>query len=172
MLGGLVWIYDKTRKRISHPRLGTLTYFGDHWEASVPHYRPGKPAVRVAIPGTAKGPDEQESERFEALWGRIPDLIETIRPHALRDLEDNHDSVIGTRDEGLTAGIVERVAANPRTLDEDWVLSAVAVHQGRRDRFWAVEFQVSWDEEHQRTAYLDENGQVVCYDASCVVVDL
>ena len=171
-LGSLVWVYDKTRKRITHPKLGTLTFYGDHWEAMVPNYRAGKPAVRVAIPGTRKGPGEEELARFDALWARISELVETIRPHALRDLEDNHDSLMGTRDEALTAGIVERVAGNSAALDEDWVLSAVAVHQGRRDRFWALEFGVSWDEEHHRTAYLDGDGQVVGYDASCVVVDL
>lgn len=171
-LGGLVWIYDKTRKRIVHPRLGTLTFFGDHWEGSTPHYRSGKPAVRVEIGGSRKGPSEEETERFEALWKRINELVEEIRPHALRDLEDNHDSLVGTRDEELTAGIVERVAANPLAFDDDWVLSAVAVHQGREERFWALEFQVSWDAEHQRTAYVDGSGKVVGYDASCVVVDL
>ena len=45
VLGGLVWLYDKTRKRIVHPKLGTLTFYGDHWEAMVLHYKPGKPAV-------------------------------------------------------------------------------------------------------------------------------
>ena len=171
-LGGLVWLYDKTRKRIVHPKLGTLTFYGDHWEAMVPHYRPGKSAVRVEIPGTKTGPGQEELERFDTLWTRIAELVEGVRPHALRDLEDNHDAVIGTRNEGLTVKIVERVAANPTALDDDWVLTAVSVYPGRRDRFWALEFGVNWDEEHGRTAYLNGEGQVVVYDASCVVVDL
>jgi hypothetical protein len=172
-LGGLAWLYEKTRKKIVHPRFGNMIYYGESWTAVVPHYIPGRPAVRVEIPGTRKGPNEEELERFEALWQRMEELVQSVRPHALEDLEDAHDAVLGTRDEALTKSIAERTAGNPMQLDADWTLSAVSMYSGSRGkRYWCLEFEVSWDEEHQRTAYLDLDGQFLRYELSCAVVDL
>ncbi len=171
-LGGLAWLYERTRKKIEHPRLGTLTFYGDHWEALIPHI-PGKLSVCWEVPGGRNGPDASELERFEAFWKRLPGILEQIRPRALEDLENCHDAAVGTRDEIQTRAILERVAAQASTFEQDWTLWTVAIHQGRHgERFWALEFEVSWDLEHKRTAYLEPDGKLIRYDLSCVVVDL
>jgi hypothetical protein len=172
-LGGLAWLYEKTRKKITHPRLGTMTFYGDNWAAMVAHYSPGQPTVRVEIPGTRGGPNDEDLASFEALWARMPQVVDSVRPYAIEDLEDAHDAVLGTKDEALTRAIVERIAGQPRLLDADWVLSGVGLHAGRQgSRHWCLEFAVSWDAEHQRSAYLDPDGGLLRYDLSCTVVDL
>jgi hypothetical protein len=129
--------------------------------------------VRWEIPGSRQGPNEQELERFEALWARLPQLLDLIRPHAAVELEDCHDAVAGTRDEVLTRALMERVAQDRTSLDQDWVLCGVGIHEGERGkRYWTLEFDVTWDIEHQRMAYLDMEGGFVLYDLSCAVVEL
>lgn len=172
-LGGLAWLYERTRKKVEHPRLGRLTFYGDHWVGTVPHYLAQNPPVRIEVPGTRKGPDEQDLERLEALWPKLGALICEIRPHAVEDLEDAHDAVQGTDLGELTRDVIERVATDPAQLDSDWTLSAVALQTGLRgQRHWCLEFEVSWDAEHQRSAYLDLDGRFLRYEMSCAVVDL
>jgi hypothetical protein len=171
-LSGLAWLYEKTRKKIVHPRWGTLTYYGDHWVALVPYNNPSGSSVRWEVPGDRKGPDAEALERFEAMWARLPGLLDQIRPHAMVELEDCHDAVAGTRDEPGTRAVIER-ASSPGGLDKDWVLCGLAIYRGERGQsYWSLEFEVSWDPEHQRMAYLDMDGNFVLYDLSCTVVDL
>lgn len=172
-LGGLAWVYEKTRRKFVHPRWGTLTLEGDRWRFMVPHYRAGEPAVTVELLGGKTAPDEEEIERFEALWGRVADLVEKVRPLAIEDLHDAYDAVLGDSFETQLRPIVERVAADPSALDADWKLASIRVYQGSKgQKFWSLEFEPSWDEEHQRSAYFDLEDNVVLYDLSVAVVDL
>lgn len=172
-LGGLAWLYEKTRKRIEHPRLGTLTYYGDHWQALVPR-APGKLSVRWEIPGNRKGPDQDDLARFEALWARLDTVLDSVRPQALIDLEDCFDAVTGTRDEADLQAVLERAASGASGgLEQDWTLAGLGIYRGAGgQRYWTLEFDVTWDPEHQRMAYLDMDGSFVLYDLSCAVVDL
>jgi hypothetical protein len=173
LLGGLAWLYEKTRKRIQDPRFGTLIYYGESWMGLVPHYEASEPAVRFEVPGTRKGPEEGALERFAELWAGMPQLVESLRGPAIEDLEDAHDALVGTSDEALTRAVIERVAGQPKELSGDWKLACVALRTGLRGgRHWCLDFDVSWDGEHQRTAYLDLDRRLLRYDASCVVVDL
>ena len=68
---------------------------------------------------------------------------------------------------------MERVAADPKALDQDWKLGAVRIYEGQQGgRYWSLEFETSWDEEHQRTAYYDLEGKLLRYDLSVTVIDL
>ena len=172
-LGGLAWIYEKTRRKIEHPKWGTLVLDGDQWRFLVPHYRQGEPAVTVEIPGSRKAPDSEDLDRFEKLWPRVSDMVEAARDRAIEDLQDAYDAVLGEPFEAELRPIVERVAADPKALDNDWKLAAMRVYHGLRgDRYWNLEFEPSWDEEHQRTAYFDLEGNFLRYDLSVTVVDL
>lgn len=172
-LGSLAWVYEKTRRKIVHPKWGTLTLEGDHWRFLVPHYRVGEPAVTVELSGDKTAPDGEELERFEALWGRVGELVEKARPLAIEDLQDAYDAVLGESFEAQLRPIVERVAADPLALDVDWKLTSISLYQGKgARRFWNLEFEPSWDEEHQRSAYFDLEGNFLLYDLSVTVVDL
>jgi hypothetical protein len=173
LLGGMAWAYEKTRRKIEHPVYGTLTFYGDHWAGLAPPLAPGSPSVRFEIPGGKKGPEEGAVERFTAFWSRMPEVVELVRPHAVVDLENAHDAVAGTRDETLTKDIIERISADPASFDKDWTLSAVALRPGLRGgQHWTLEFEVGWDAEHQRAAYLDLDGRFLRYELSCAMVDL
>ena len=173
-LGGMAWVYEKTRRKIEHPVYGTLTFYGDHWAGLIPHFAPGESAVLFELPGDKKGPDPNALERFAALWARIPEVLEQVRPHAVEDLENAHDAVMGTREEASTREVVERIAADPNAFTKDWQLSSVCLRpsEGHQGRHWSLDFEVSWDPEHQRIAYLDLDGRLLRYDLSCAVVEL
>lgn len=168
-LGGLAWLYEKTRKKIVHPRLGTMTRYDNGWVALLPHYTRGERSVRVELPGGKSGPDPEPLERFEALWSDVAQAVARVRPYALQALEDD-----GNADENAEIqALMERSAGDLTRLDEDWILSGVSLYQGERGRqYWYLEFDVSWDVEHQRAAYLDLDGCFLRYDLSCSVVDL
>ncbi len=171
-LGSLAWLYEKTRRKIQHPRWGVLTHDGDHWRFLVPHYRAGEPAVSVEIPGTRKEPDVADLEHFSKLWDKISEFVEQARSRAIEDLQDTYDAVLGEPFEATLRPIVELVAADPQSLDAHWKLSSVSIHQGRdSQRYWNLEFEPSWDEEHQRSAYFDLTGKLLSYDLSVTVID-
>ncbi len=171
-LGGLAWIYEKTRKKFVHPRLGPMTYYGDGWVVLLSRDGSAQP-VRVELPGDRKTPSESDIVAFEALWARIDEVVEAIRPRAVEDLEDAHDAVIGTSEEADLKAAVERAAEGAATFAEDWVLSGIHQHKGREGQtFWCLIFEVSWDLEHQRVAYLEPDGRLRHYDLSCTVVNL
>ena len=172
-LGSLTWLYEKTRRKFQHPRWGLLTLDGEHWRFLVPHYRAGEPAVSVEIPGTRKEPNAADLELFNKLWDEVSEFVERARPHAIEDLQDSYDSVLGEPLEAELRPIVEQIAADPKSLDTHWKLSSISIHQGRdHQRYWNLEFEPSWDEEHQRSAYFDLTGKLHRYDLSVTVIDL
>lgn len=172
-LGGLVWVYEKTRKKVQHPRLGTMTFYDDGWVTTLQRDGGKGRPVRVELPGDRKHPQEDEVLRFEALWARIDEVVEALRPHAIEELEDAHDAVIGSSDEAPAKAALERAAKGGTEFAQDWVLSAINQHEGRSGQpFWCLVFEVSWDEEHQRAAYLEADGAFRHYDLSSTVVNL
>ena len=61
-------------------------------------------------------------------------------------------------------------------LEGHWLLSEIALKDMQTDPgsevprwCWNLEFEVSWDPEHGRTAYLDLDRELLYYDLSCVV---
>ena len=172
-LGGLAWVYEKTRRKVQHPKWGTLVLDGDQWRFLVPHFLEAEPAVTVEIPGGRKEPHAEDLERFEKVWPRMPEMVEAARVRAIEDLQDAYDAVLGESLEAELRPIVERVAADPKALDQDWKLGAVRIYEGQQGgRYWSLEFETSWDEEHQRTAYYDLEGKLLRYDLSVTVIDL
>ena len=172
-LGGLAWLYEKTRKKVQHPRWGLLTLDGANWRFLVPHYRPEESAISVEIPGTSKEPHAEALEQFTKLWDDISEIVELARPHAIEDLQDAYDAVLGEPLEATLRPIVELVASDPKALDTHWKLSSISVHQGQNEQqYWNLEFEPSWDEEHQRSAYFDMKGKFLRYDLSVTVIDL
>lgn len=166
---GLAWVYEKTRKKIQHPKLGAMTYYDNGWVVFVAHYNPKEGRVRVEIPGSKAGPEEPLVDNFERFWERIQETVATVRPHAIASLEDDYDAT----DDPLIQAILERTSQSHEHLDQDWQLSQVSLIQGRDQKYyWYLEFQVSWDEEHQRAAYLDLEGHFLRYEMSCSVVEL
>ncbi len=172
LLSGLAWLYEKTRKKIDCVGLGTVTYSGENWSGLIPHFQTGEPAVRFEIPGGKSGPNPTDVDRLLQFWQTVSQQLDLIRPLAMVELEDCFDNVSGTRDEAPLAEILERTATDSKALDRDWSLCQVGLYEGStRERYWALDFEVTWDVEHTRCAYLDLGGGLLGYDLSCVVVE-
>lgn len=172
LLGAMAWVYEKTRRKMICPGLGTVTYTGNGWSGLLPHFQADQAAVRFEIPGKKTGPDPLDVDRFLQFWPKVPQQLDLIRPLATVELEDCYDSVSGTREEASLGEILERTATDPKAFDKDWALCQVGLYEGStQDRYWALDFEVSWDAEHTRCAYLDLDGHLLGYDLSCVVVE-
>lgn len=176
-VGLIAWIYDKTRRRIVHPSLGELTYAGDKWWGSRPHFRDGLPAVRLELPGGKPGPDSEAVEKFEALWKERDRYLEAAVGHALEDLDNvAADLPPEEQREVLGCEYSEELEITTAHLEKTWVLSEIALRDLQPDDSstvpkwcWVLEFAVAWDDEHSRTAHFDLEGNLLSYDLSCTV---
>lgn len=173
----ITWIYDKTRRRMEHSTLGRLTYGGDKWWGTRPHFQDGSPEVRFELPGGKSGPDPEAIEKFEVLWKERNRFLDAAVVPALEDLDnvledlplEEQRAVLGTED-------AESIEVTTAHLEKTWILAEIALLDLQSDESssvpkwcWALEFTVAWDDEHSRTAHFDLEGNLLSYDLSCTV---
>lgn len=169
LLGAAAWLYEKTRKKIQHPSLGTLTFRSGSWTGLLSHYQAEQPAIRFELPGDKSGPSAAELDRFLDFWKNIESTVDTIREQAILKFEEIADAYEESEEAELVSEIQEKLDSDPKSFDQYWVLveiyrevSKIAPTVG-----WVLEFEVSWDVEHNRSAYLSVDGQLLNYDLSC-----
>lgn len=167
---GIAWVYEKTRKKIEHPSLGTLTFQGDSWIGLRAHFRQGQPAIRFELPGDKDGPEFQSVDRFEQLWASLEKTLAKIRPAALEEFDEIKDCCDDPDHLELVADIEKHRLDNPEEFDKHWILSEIGLLAGSRP-YWDLEFEVAWDIEHSRSACLDLDGRLLIYTLSCALGD-
>ena len=156
-------VYERTRKKIVHPELGRLTYEWGTWIGSREvESRP----VRFELPGPRSGPDEQACRKLTELWPRLPQLVEKCRESALLEFEETCEDYEG----GDLDLIKTELKADPNNLLKHWKLYCVAL-SNEHTLPWTLEFEVTWDPEHTRSAFFNSEVCLVDYQLSCSVFD-
>ena len=164
-LGALAWLYEKTRRRIHHDQLGDLTAYGHDWTGLRVHIHSGEPALRFRLPGDKQGPSPATVAQFEQLWSHLEDILERIRPAAWSEYEQIRECLDSPEDRKLVGEI-------DSDFSRHWWLREIALLRGSQKRlYWSLDFEVAWDPEHSRTAYLDLEEKLLHYDLSCAVID-
>lgn len=165
------WVYEKTRRRLEHPVLGCLTHRGDSW-TGLRHYRKNEAAIRFELPGDKNGPDQKAVERFELLWASLEESLSTVRPHAIAEYEQIKECYEESEHRALVDEISAALQSSGPAFDKYWSLAEVGLREEPKGKlYWQLDFEVAWDIEHSRAAYLDLDGQVLTYNLSCAVVD-
>lgn len=171
-VGALLEIYQRTRKTLDHPQWGVMTYDGEWW--SFPWSPLGDPtALRIELMGTRQGPDPQALEIFAHWQTRLEKLTSQVMPHAREDLQTLHECLRDTREASLTEPLIRQLQAGGPETVPGCRLVALRLWQGRQ-KAWrlSLDYQMAWDDEHERTASFDSEGRLLHYDLSCTVVDL
>ena len=168
LLCAAAWVYEKTRRRIEHPSLGTLTYQGESWAGLKAHFDSNYPAVQFEIPGNKEGPNEEECEKFLNFWTGIQGTIDQIRPHAIEAFQEIRDAYEDQPEAELVDNINSSLSEKVESFDKHWILSEVCQSlESESLVIWTLEFEVAWDIEHSRAAYLGAGKQVLSYNLSC-----
>ena len=163
-LCGVAWVYERTRKKIQHPELGQLTFEWDTWSGLLPHYRQEEPAVRFELPGSKQQPEPGSPEKLLDFWSSISQTISTIRPHAIEEFMEIASAYEGEPEEE----IVDQVSQSQgEDFDQHWSLVGIVLEDNESEATWTLEFEVEWDPEHTRSAYLDNHGNLLGYGLSC-----
>ena len=155
-------VYERARKKIAHPELGSLTY---EWGTWVGHRELAARLVRFELPGSRSGPDGQACQKLIELWSRLPQLVEKCRDSALLEFEDTLEDYEG----GDLELIKAELEADPNNLLKHWKLYSVAL--SHKAPPWTLEFEVTWDPEHTRAALFTTDCGLVDYGLSCTVYD-
>lgn len=176
MVSIIAWIYDKTRKRVEHPTLGLLTFADDSWTGLKEHYRNGEQALRIVIPGNRHGPDSQAVEQLEKVWQHLASLVASVRPVAWEEYLDVKDCSEEKEHVALVQRIAEETEKKAESFDDFWTLSQIELREepcGDEDQdlcwVWSLEFEVAWDIEHSRCAFLDLEQHLLAYDLACAI---
>jgi len=168
-LCAVAWLYDKTRRRVDHPELGELIYHWGCWRGLRPHYDPNLAAVSLEIPGNRAGPNAEDCDRVVKFWDSISETVSGLRAVAIeefRDLEEDGECEAGDASiEEISAGL----QSDEASFDRYWQLSQVSrIAKVSSPIRWTLDFEVVWDIEHTRTAFLDDSGNLLAYNLTCV----
>lgn len=172
-VSGIAWLYEKTRPKMNHPSLGELSFFGGFWNG-LRNFRSN--AIRLSLPGEKSGPGDDTVTKFEGLWSRLDTLLETVKSNAVEEFRDCVGSLDEEERKLLEAEVERDLGDVERNFQEHWTLVGVRLEDLQEDEtsdiprwYWMLEFEVSWDPEHTRTAYLNLDGELIYYDLTCVV---
>ena len=162
----LAWLYEKTRRRIHHDRLGDLTGYCGDWVGMRASFQPAEPALRFRLPGNKQGPAPATVDQFEQLWSHLEAILERIWPAAWSEYQQLRESYLDSPDDQK---LVSEIDAD---FSKHWWLREIALLRGSQNRlYWSLDFEVAWDPEHSRTAYLDLEENLLRYALSCAVID-
>jgi hypothetical protein len=162
------WVYEKTRRHIDHPELGKLTHQWDCWRGLRPHYNIELPAVAFELPGDKTGPSAQDCVQFLQFWSNLPKTVALVRSHAIEEFREIQECYEDEPDATLVEEIGSRLENDEASFDTDWQLAQVSKAPNSSSQVgWTLDFEVSWDIEHTRTAYLDEAGELLAYNLTC-----
>lgn len=173
MTSAVAWIYEKTRRRLEHPVLGQLVFNGESWQGLRPHHKAGGVAVRIELPGDKSGPDSEAVERFLKLWSAIEPTLANLLPVALDEFAELWSELDEKSRAELNAEMGQDLGdrISPEAFTALWSLSSVTLQDESQDETprwqWSLEFDVAWDIEHTRVAFLDLDHGLVNYGLSC-----
>ena len=158
------FVYEKTRKKVQHPKLGTLVYDWGSWSGMIAHYKPGEVAVRIELPGSKKGPDLEACEGFLRFWEGVEARVADARELAVEEFLEIRDAY----DDEPESDSIEQIlqASTDEAFEEYWCLVGACSSSDATYR-WSLEFEVAWDPEHTRSAYFDSSGELKGYALSC-----
>lgn len=155
-LCAVAFLYEKTRKKFEHPKLGRLVYEWGVWSG---HLSRRGESVRFSLPGPKTGPTPAHCQALWDYWGEIESRVEQARPAALEELQD-------IAEEYEVDHIVEESTTEPGGFEKHWKLVGLEYAQDE-PYTWCLEFEVSWDPEHTRAAYFDSAHALQGYGLSC-----
>ena len=169
VLSAAAWVYEKTRKKIEHPNLGVLVYGSGSWSGLLPHFKTGQPAVRFELPGDKEGPNAQEIDRFQDFWKNMESTVSSLRDSAIAEFEEISEAYEDSEEAELVENIQKKLSLDAASFDEYWILIEVyrEVSELAPSVGWVLEFEVAWDVEHSRAAYLSVDGQLLAYNLTC-----
>lgn len=145
LLGGCRWAYVKSRRGLEHPQLGSLELDDGLW-SGCKKFKGN--LVRIELPGDKEGPFQDGIELLEQLWSQLDGVLKRVEPIVIEDFGDNRDD---ESDQTECTWALTEVHLEP--VDEE------------EEPCWRLEFDVAWDEEHSRAAYLDtQECQLLAYD--------
>lgn len=168
LLFGAAWISEKTRRKAEHPKLGKLAYSWGSWSGEMPHYRPDEAPIKFELPGPKSAPDPMVCETFLEFWNKVQEKVSQIRPLAIEEFRELFDEEYDHPEANLLESVQSSLDANEEQFEEHWVLHQLSLSEESDSLVnWTMEFEVSWDEEHSRSAYLDSDGEILSYNLSC-----
>lgn len=162
------FVYEKTRKKVEHPKLGPLTFEWGTWVGSLPSPTDGEPSVRFELPGPRTGPQESLCEEMTILWSQIATLTSEARPSALEEFEEIQDNY----ESDAIEHIAQAVASDPKSFEKFWTLAGVYRTKSEDGLMaWRLEFEVDWDPEHTRSAHFSQELGFSGYTLSVAEVE-
>jgi hypothetical protein len=163
------WVYEKTRKKIQHPKLGPLVYDWGTWSGLIVHYKPGEPGVRFELPGPKSGPVLADSEALLEFWSGIQVRVQEARCPAWEEFQELAEDYgeEGDAEAELFQEIQEDCLSDESAFENHWWLVSLALSSDDCAYTWCLEFEVSWDPEHTRSAYFDSDANLQDYALSC-----
>ena len=145
----IAWVYDKTRPRIEHEKLGKIYRSGGYWNG-LRAYKGS--AVRFSLPGEKSGPGDDAVEKFEELWSRLDETLEGVREEAKEEFQSLMECLTEEERLSLQAEVEKDLGGVEANFDEHWLLVQISLEDLQQDEssdiprwFWTLEFEVSWD---------------------------